>query len=81
MSKVMLFGRQSKAGKQGSAEMPRSARHDNLSGGRSAAEPPIRVRVLVLNFDPLVQAEGGKPLHRVLGWNDPRQLAQTYARD
>jgi hypothetical protein len=36
------------------------------------------VRVLVLNFDPAVD---GRPLHTVLRWNDPRQLAEGYARD
>lgn len=58
-------------------------RNDNRSQAqaRMTTEPPIRVRVLVLNFDPKVPAEGNKPLHTVLGWNDPRRLAQEYIRD
>lgn len=42
-------------------------------------ERPIIVRVLVLNFDPVVPQEGGKRLHEVGKWNDPRWLAQQYA--
>lgn len=52
--------------------------HQPKTGGRGSTEPPIRVRVLVLNFDPLVPAEGNKPLHTVLGWNDPRRLAHWW---
>lgn len=49
-----------------------------------AAEPPqngtLDVKVLVLNFDPLVPAEK-KRLHEVCGWFDPRKLAEGYAAD
>lgn len=38
----------------------------------------IEVKVLVLNFDPIVE---GKPLHQYGGWNDPRKLADGYATD
>ncbi len=41
----------------------------------------IVVRVLVLNFDPIVPQEGGKRLHEVGKWNDPRKLAEQYARE
>ena len=40
--------------------------------------PPIRVKVLVLNFDPTVPSQGGQLLHEALGWQDPRVLAQQY---
>lgn len=44
-------------------------------------------RVLVLNYDPIIEAEdegrlpGGRRLHEVLGWNDPRYLAGGYIAD
>ncbi len=41
----------------------------------------IVVRVLVLSFNPIVLQEGGKRLHEVGKWNDPRQLAKEYARE
>jgi len=47
-----------------------------------AAPPqPLEVRVLVLNFDPVIEAEGGKRLHEVGGWNDPRKLSEGYIAD
>ncbi len=45
------------------------------------APKPIVVRVLVLNYDPVIEAEGGKRLHEVAGWNDPRKLTQGYVDD
>lgn len=47
----------------------------------SSAQKPITVKVLVLNFDPIVAQEGGKRLHEVLKWQDPRNLADGYAKD
>jgi len=50
----------------------------------SAAAPgpkPILVKVLVLNFDPRIPSEGGRRLHEVFRWNDPRALAEGYIRD
>ncbi len=41
----------------------------------------LTVNVLVLNFDPVIQSEGGKRLHEVGRWNDPRKLAEGYASD
>ncbi len=38
----------------------------------------LRVRVLVLNYDPLVPSEGNRRLHEVFRWNDPRTLARRY---
>ncbi|HEX8203313.1 MAG TPA: LamG-like jellyroll fold domain-containing protein [Isosphaeraceae bacterium] len=40
--------------------------------------PPLTVRVLVLNYDPIVPAEGYRRLSQVFGWNDPARLAATY---
>lgn len=45
------------------------------------APKPLVVRVLVLNFDPVIPQEGGKRLTRVCGWNDPRKLAEGYIAD
>jgi hypothetical protein len=42
---------------------------------------PRATRVAVLNFDPLVASEGGRRLHDVLGWADPRGLARGYRED
>jgi hypothetical protein len=39
------------------------------------------IRVAVLNFDPTVASEGGRRLHSVLGWTDPRTLAAGYRAD
>ncbi len=35
------------------------------------------IRVLVLNFDPIMP-DSGKPLHVSMGWHDPRGLAEQY---
>jgi hypothetical protein len=43
--------------------------------------PPIEVNVLVLNFDPIVDATTGKRLHEEGRWNDPRTLAKGYQED
>lgn len=45
---------------------------------QTATNQPITVRVLVLNYDPLVPSEGNKRLHEVFRWNDPRTMAQRY---
>jgi hypothetical protein len=37
--------------------------------------PPLTVRVLVLNYDPIVPAEGHRRLSQVFGWNEPARLA------
>lgn len=42
---------------------------------------PIKVRVLVLNFDPLVPDSQNKRLHEVGGWQDPHKLADGYIAD
>lgn len=42
---------------------------------------PVTVKVLVLNFDPVILEEGGKRLHEVGQWNDPRKLAEGYIAD
>jgi len=53
-------------------------------------QKPLRVNVLVLEFDPLIPPELHSPgdpgtqarsLREVAGWNDPRQLAAGYMQD
>ena len=39
---------------------------------------PIAVRVLVLNYDPIVSSEGNQRLHAVFKWSDPHALAAQY---
>src|SRR5207253_2228509 len=41
----------------------------------------ISVKVLVLNFDPIMRHEGGRHLHVVCKWNDPHKLADGYIAD
>lgn len=42
---------------------------------------PLVVKVLVLNFDPLIPQEGNRRLHAVGRWTDPRTLAAGYVDD
>jgi hypothetical protein len=53
------------------------------SGQERSKEPPIEVKVLVLNYDPLVPKDGGgrERLHQALNWNDPRALVDGYVAD
>src|SRR5688500_3707736 len=51
--------------------------------GRSSGDtmPRAEVRVLVLDFDPVIPDSGRRRAHRAFGWGDPRQLADGYAED
>ena len=42
---------------------------------------PIEIKVLVLNFDPIIPFEGNKRLHVVCRYNNPRDLAKGYIDD
>jgi hypothetical protein len=48
-----------------------------------ATKHSIEVKVLVLNYDPLVPKAGGgtERLHEALKWNDPRKLVEEYVAD
>ncbi len=49
---------------------------------KSAAEAkPFEVKVLALNFDPIIPSEGKKRLHEVCKWTDPHTLAEGYIAD
>ena|SRR5438105_1937365 len=56
-----------------------------LTLGTSLSPPPapksVSPRVLVINFDPTMKSEGNKPLHQVLGFNDPHVLIEGYRTD
>lgn len=56
----------------GMAQEPKRAKPDTT---------PIPVKVLVLNFDPLIPQEGNRRLHEVGKWHSPRTLAREYARE
>lgn len=49
-------------------------------GEERADEGQIVVKVLVLNFDPIVPGREQR-LHEVCGWFDPRELAEGYIAD
>ena len=46
-----------------------------------APAPYLAPRVLVINFDPRIPSRGSQPLHRALGWQDPRALVDGYVSD
>lgn len=39
------------------------------------------VRVLAISYDPILENRARRPLTRVMGWRDPRALAEQYAAD
>lgn len=42
---------------------------------------PIKIKVLVLNYDPILESQGNKYLHELCGFNNPKELAQGYIND
>jgi len=42
---------------------------------------PIRIKTLVLNYDPVLESQGNKYLHEVCSFNNPEELAQGYIDD
>jgi hypothetical protein len=52
-------------------------------GADAADQHHFEVKVLVLNYDPLVSHAGGgkERLHQALKWDDPRKLAEQYVAD
>lgn len=42
---------------------------------------PITKKVLVLNYDPLLENYGNIRVHQYFGWNDPRTLVNRYLTD
>ncbi len=46
-----------------------------------AAMTPVKPRVLMIIFNPIIESEGSQRLTRVLHWNDPDSLAEVYRAD
>lgn len=44
----------------------------------AADNHPLTLRILVLNYDPVVSAEGQRRLSEVFKWNEPERLALRY---
>jgi hypothetical protein len=42
---------------------------------------PMKIKALVLNYDPILESQGNKYLHQVCGFNNPKELAQGYIND
>jgi hypothetical protein len=51
------------------------------SAGVARTARYLTPRVLVLNYDPIIEAEGGKRLNALLGFHDPRYLCAGYIAD
>lgn len=48
---------------------------------KSIEVKPIEVKVLVLNYDPVVPGTWGQRVHEACKWNDPRDLSRQFAAD
>jgi hypothetical protein len=57
---------------------PPSKRTQGVARDRDGNLAP---RVLVLNFDPIIESEGGKRLNALVGFNDPHYLCDGYVAD
>ncbi|MDZ7342630.1 MAG: hypothetical protein ONB27_14820 [candidate division KSB1 bacterium] len=42
---------------------------------------PVKPRVLMIIFNPIIESEGNQRLTKVLHWNDPDSLAEVYRAD
>jgi len=52
-----------------------------LAAPATETPPRLDLKVLVINYDPILPSEGGKRLHEVMGWTDPHYLADACAGD
>ena len=59
----------------------RSGLDEIAPGASTGATDTPPVRVLVLDFDPVIPDSSRRPMHRAFGWQNPRELAAEYARD
>ncbi len=55
--------------------------NESIPFGLEQPAPYAAPRVLVLNFDPILPSQGGRRLHEVCRWNDPRALTDGYIAD
>ena len=57
----------------------------SISGCSSPQKPTIpatiKLKVFIIIFNPIIEAEQNKRLTEVLGWNDPDSLAEVYRSD
>ena len=60
---------------------PTGARFFRVRTARPEERPRVTKKVLVLNYDPILEAHGGIRLHAHMGWNDPRALNSQYLDD
>lgn len=51
------------------------------SSQNKAIPSAIQPKILVIIFNPIIEAEGNKRLTEVLNWNDPDSLAEIYRKD
>lgn len=58
---------------------PRSASRRSAIDAPASRQPPVRV--LVLDFDPVIPDSGRRRMHQAFGWTSPRTLATGYTRD
>jgi hypothetical protein len=79
-SLVAITARRSQAG-EAKPDNSRVQRPPEENDPRRWRGRPISPRVLVINFDPVIEAEGGRRLHEVCGWNDPKVVTQGYIDD
>lgn len=55
--------------------------HPCIAQNQTPQIKPIEVKVLVLNYDPVVPGNWGQRLHEVCKWQNPRELSRQYAAD
>ncbi len=62
---------------------PRSTSRSSSLGAAGVSTRPgeATVRVLVLDFDPLIPDSASRRAHRAFGWSDPHDLADQYAAE
>src|SRR5688500_4399752 len=80
LSLAGIAARRSQAG-EARPDTQRNERPPEQNDPRRWRGRPISPRILVINYDPIIEAEGGRRLHEVCGWNDPRKLTQGYIDD
>lgn len=66
---------------QGSPAWPSSQWFWRVRPVQPEDRPAVTKRVLVLNYDPIIESQGGQRLHQLLGWGDPQVLTSQYLQD
>lgn len=63
------------------AETAAASQNRGFRKGVARTKEYLAPRVLVLNYEPIIEAEGGKRLREIVNWNDPRYLCDAYIAD